>query len=447
MLMDEEGVKPWFANLEQVLYGVFHRTNFYKQVHKAYRGLTVGNGVIYREEHPTKVVVYKELPLFECYWEKNIDGEVTSMYRELRLTPTQMIEKFGDSVSEDTRKKYEKGSTEKVKVIHVVRPRWQRDSMMKDAKNKKFESIYFEFEQTHILKESGYDTFCYFVAEWLEDPNSDYGEGPGHMCLYSMRSLNEGAKTTIRAFQKDTDPPLSIPFEGYVTPIKTDPNGYNYRTSGDPKDKIEPIQTGSNPFSGMEFMKWIKDEINRAFFVNLFQAITDTTKRMTIPEVEERIAENAPLLGPSIGGLLQEFIKPMVEDLVEIVIKRKMVPPAPEAIQGAELKIEFVSRLAKLQRMTEIQGIQSFVNMAAPAIQLKPEAADNLNIDKYIQIINDITGAPTELLNEPSVVKKLRQDRAEAMAREEQRQQALQAAEGARNASDADLKQAKAGAA
>ena len=54
-----------------------------------------------------------------------------------------------------------------------------------------------------------------------------------------IKMLNKMSEVTIRAAQKQVDPPLLVPDDGFMLPIRTVPGGLNFYRSGT-RDRIEP---------------------------------------------------------------------------------------------------------------------------------------------------------------------------------------------------------------
>ena len=79
--------------------------------------------------------------------------------------------------------------------------------------------------------------FPFVVPRYLKASNEIYGitynDG-----VANVKMLNEMSKTTIKAAQKQVDPPL-VPDDGFL-PVRTVPGGLNFYRSGT-RDRIEPL--------------------------------------------------------------------------------------------------------------------------------------------------------------------------------------------------------------
>ena len=90
--------------------------------------------------------------------------------------------------------------------------------------------------------------------------------------------------------------------------------------------------------------------------------------------------------------------------------------------QEEAYQIKYISPAARLLQVDELNGITQFMELTLPLLDRDPEIADNINKDKLISRIAELTGLPEDLLNATDTVKQLRESRA-------QQQQAMMQAE------------------
>ena len=85
--------------------------------------------------------------------------------------------------------------------------------------------------------------------------------------LPDVKMLNEMSKTTIKSAQKQVDPPLLVPDDGFILPVRTVPGGLNFYRSGT-RDRIEPLNIGANTPLGLNMEEQRRNSIRNAFYVN-----------------------------------------------------------------------------------------------------------------------------------------------------------------------------------
>ena len=148
---------------------------------------------------------------------------------------------------------------------------------------------------------------------------------------------------------------------------------------------------------------------------------------MTATEVLQRTEEAMRLLGPMLGRMHQEYLKPMVERVYKIMLKRGKLPPVPQELVNVRLDVKYSSLIAKAQRMSDIQNISRTLETIAPFLQLDTRAADNFNVDNIVRIVASNLGFPQEAIrNADEVITKREKEDQERQQMMEQQQQEVQ---------------------
>ena len=102
-----------------------------------------------------------------------------------------------------------------------------------NSKNMDFISCHVHEESGALLRESGFREFPYVVPRYLKSSSNEiYGRSPAMNALPDVKMLNTMSKTTIKAAQKQIDPPLMVPDDGFVLPVRTVPGGLNFYRYG-----------------------------------------------------------------------------------------------------------------------------------------------------------------------------------------------------------------------
>jgi hypothetical protein len=158
-------------------------------------------------------------------------------------------------------------------------------------------------------------------------------------------------------------------------------------------------------------------------------------RELTAEEVRARQQENARILAPTFGMLNYEFLSPLIDRIIGILQISlddngdPILKDTPEQIKNKNMKLMFISPLAKSQRVHELQAVNSVLTVAGNLAQINPAVFDNIDLDQVIHIYADINGAPASMMRDPKVVKKLREGRAQAQAQQAQMDMAQQKAE------------------
>jgi len=163
--------------------------------------------------------------------------------------------------------------------------------------------------------------------------------------------------------------------------------------------------------------------INDAFLVTLFQILVDSP-RMTATEVLQRAQEKGALLAPTVGRQQSETIGPLIEREFSILGRQGVLPPVPEALEGQEYEVEYVSPLSRAMKSEEGVGILRTLEMVQPIAAVDPSVMDNFNFDEITRVLADVNGVPQRILKDAESIANQRNSRAQ----QEQLQQVLNAA-------------------
>ena len=436
-----QSVRNWLQGTTETLFDdVFHtpEANFTTAVHELYLDLgSYGTAVMYVEDRPGKSINFRTFHLAECYIAENSEGTVDTLYRQYKHTARQLVQMYADKLPQKFIENSYKQPHQEFTCIHAVEPRDSYGPGAKMANDMPFSSCYVLVEEKILLAESGFNEFPYMVPRWSKTAGEIYGRSPAMTCLPDIRMVNEMTKTVIRAAQKATDPPLLVPDDGFMLPLRTVPGGLNYYRSGT-QDKIEPLTSNVRPDIGLDFIETRREHILKTFHVDWLQMKQDGPQ-MTATEVLQRQEEKMRLLGPMVGRLQTEFLGPLIDRVFAIMMRRNAIADAPPEIQGQALKVEYVSPVARAQKSQQIFNFSRFLEQMIPLAQIKPEIFDNLDADGAFKWAHGTLDAPMETLMGEENVEQLRQQRQEQQEQMQQAEQAQQLAGAAKDANAAGL--------
>jgi len=419
---NEDEAKLWLESSTDAMYTAFNRSNFQQEIFELYHDLiTFGTAAMFIEEDNDDIIKFSTRHINEVFIAENDKGRIDTIYRKFKISARAAIQKFGDAVSSDVQTKAKKDPYEEMEILHAVYPRSEFNPNKKDKKNMPFESVYIEFKNGNELSVSGFREFPFVIPRYLKASNEIYGRSPAMTALPDVKMLNEMSKTTIKAAQKQVDPPLLVPDDGFLLPVRTVPGGLNFYRSGT-RDRIEPLNIGANNPLGLNMEQQRRESIRAVFYVN--QLMMQQGPQMTATEVIQRNEEKMRLLGPVLGRLQSELLKPLIDRVFAILLRNNMLPQAPEFLSGRDIEIEYVSPLAKAQKSTELQSIMRAVEILGSLANVAP-VFDYVNFDNLVKHLADIVGVPQKLLKSQSQVNAERQQ-AQQQQQEMQQMQQLQ---------------------
>ena len=317
-------------------------------------------------------------------------------------------------------------------MLHAVYRRDDRDTTKVDAQNKPIASVYLEPDEKKVLSESGFDEFPYLTPRFFKASfEIGYGRSPAMTALADVKMINAMSEVSIRAAQKQVDPPLLVPDDGFILPIRTVPGGLNFYRAGS-RDRLEPLNIGANNPVGLNMEEQRRKAIQSAFYVD--QLTTGQSPTMTATQIIQMTEEKMRIMGPLLGRLQAELLQPLISRTYNILARSQAFKPAPESIQGEGFDIEYVSPLAKAQRAGDVQSILQFIELSQPLANIDPGVVDYLDTDNLIKHLISALSVPAKVVRDQAQVEEIRESRSQQQAAQAEQEQLAQAAEAAGNA-------------
>jgi hypothetical protein len=181
--------------------------------------------------------------------------------------------------------------------------------------------------------------------------------------------------------------------------------------------------------------------VKKCFYEDLFLMLANSDRRqITAREIDERHEEKLLMLGPVLERQNEDLLNPLIDRTFAIMLRRGMIPQAPQEIAGQDLKIEYVSIMAQAQKLIATSGIERFVGFAGNLAGAKPDILDKVDLDQVIDEYGDMLGVPSKIVRSDEDVAKIRMMRAKAQAQQQQLDQMQQAAQGAKLLSETDTR-------
>jgi len=440
-------VSLWLKACEEILYAIFHESNFYNSMAQFYYDLVIfGTAVI---------IIYEDFDnVINCYnpcageYYIDIDGKYRPciMYREFTMTVAAVVDEFGiDNVSANVKQLYQtpnttgsSGSnlTREIIVAHAIEPN-DDDRDFGIPKEFKFRECYWEWGGSAspqsgsqmppaFLRKRGFYEQPQATVRWDLVSNDPYGRSPAMDALGDQKQLQLETKRKAQAIDKMVNPPLVADIQLKNQPASLLPGGVTYVTgfASTGKAAIGTIYDTKFPVAEItQDLEEVRNRINRAFFIDLFQTISqyETRSNITATEIDARRAESMIMLGPVLERIDNEGLKVILERVFNIASRARILPPPPPEIAGMNIDVEFVSMLAQAQSAAAAGSIERVLGIAGNLAGVDPSVMDNVNVDKAIDIYSTLLNNDPRIMRSPEEVAMIRQQR------QEQQQQAAMA--------------------
>jgi hypothetical protein len=404
-LDEQEGNKHWTNGVSKGISNALSspHTAFHSQANQLLEDMaSLGTAVMYVGQKKTGHLFNRTYPIFECCIAENEYGFVDTVMRDSMYTVRQMVQIWGDNVSPKVMALYDKGNyDDKFKVLNICTPRedYERDGTNKTPQHMPIAICYVEEAECNVVEESGSEEMPYVVPRWWVISGEVHGRSPLMTALPQVKVANAATRTVMRAAEKAVDPPLTVPHEGLVGPVRQYPGSLTYLRN---KSEIGQMPTSAQlPYAGEYIMK-LDNAIRTTMFVDQVQFVGDF--KMTATEVIQRQTERMRLLGPVLGRLENEFLNPLVERVFGIMSRMNAFDKAPPEIQGADMRIEYQSPLARAQKSQIAQGFEQVIGVLEPLAKLGPEVAQQLfapiDMSKVTPMLFDWFGVDDAMLKD-----------------------------------------------
>lgn len=408
-LNEIDDVREYLSEVEDIMFAKLHspESTITTHLHELYLDYAAfGTGIMFIGVGKKDNLLFQTRFLGECVIDENAEGVVDTVIREFEWTVRQCYQQWGDDCSEEVKKKFADAKfDDKIKIIHAVYPRTDADTNMVGPENMPIASVYMEKKDYHVLRNGGFEEFPFAVPRWYKVAGEVYGRSPAMTALPDVKMLQEMMKTTIKAAQKIVDPPLAVPDEGLIGPVRTVPGGLNF-IRGD--YEIRPIMTNGNIPVSLEMMQDLRNRIMQTFFVDQLQMAGNAD--MTATEVMQRTEERMRLLGPILGRMEAELLGPIINRVFGILLRQGELPEHPPELDGQEFVVEYVSPIALAQRGQKVQRAVNALTIAAQVASFDPSVMSRFDGENFLPWIAEELGVdPDIVLDDDEMAEKQQQ--------------------------------------
>lgn len=421
-IMKRREVRMWLKDVEDIVFAKLASSNFYNVIQEFYTDFGgFGTGTYSILEDPKDAVRFTEIPVGQVNRVVDANDRLSAIYRNFKLTANQAFKLWGNKAGKSVMDSLEKKPFEEFDFLHYVGERYDRNSEKQDSLNMPYKSCWISKKDKILISESGFMEMPYVSEVFYKDSNDPNGFSPAMDVFAEIKLVNAMQRTIIRSSMKQADPPMIMPSRGFVLPLNFNPAAMNYRDAKTTKDDIQTLPVGNGRLEiSVEMIKLVQEKIEEGMFVPLFRSLAEITKQMTVPEVQRRIAESMALLGPVVGRCNHGVLTPTIFRIINILNRNFELPPMPEIMlednESADLKLTYLSPLAKAQRQTEVIDIQSFLADVQAIGAILPGALDKVDEDKAVDVLSRIRGITPEIMRDDEMIERIRKHRAEQEA-------------------------------
>lgn len=425
-LMEDREVAIWFEDAENQMYNAFNRpqSRFSSQMHEMYIDwVSFCTGGFYIGDRPGRGIMFSSRPLSELFVAEDEEGVIDTVFRKFQYTALQAVEAWGDAAPKKAKDAIDKNQhQQKSDYLHVVRPAESPLPIPFELSGMPFDGFYVSIEEKRTLSRGGYREMPYMVPRWEKDSGESYGRGPGFTALPDAMMLNQMKKTLLQTGVLKVRPPIVTDDDEATVDLR--PGGKMVtRTNA----KFESLEIGGDLGWGDWLLKSTREQVQQAFHWEILQMIRDP--RMTATQVLELSAHVQRLLAPVLGRAHSELLHPIISRTYGILARGGYFLPAPPALVGQPVKVEYVSPVARAQKDGDAKAIVDLFTVGANLAQVDPKVLDIMDSDEAMRFIGAQKGVPIRVLRSREDVQAIREERMQEQERQMQREEALQGAE------------------
>lgn len=410
-------VKEWLHIVTKRMLAVFTQTNLYNVFPMVYGDMGVFATAAMAMLEDSK-------DLFRCYsypvgsYAFGLDGRgvVSTFVRDYELSVRQVVELFGwnedkreidwSNISLAVKAAWDAGDYENaVPLTWVVMPNVNANKNRLESRYLPFSSCHFETNDQgsdaglKLLRESGFRSFPVMGPRWDITGEDAYGtDCPGMTALGDIKQLQIMQRRKAQAINKMVDPPLVGPTSLMTQKTSLLAGDITYLDGREGMQGLKPIHEVRLDVSQLaQDIGETQWRIQRAFYEDLFLMLARSDDRggvqpPTAREVEERHEEKLIALGPVLERTNDELLDPVVDRAYAMMEAAGMIPPAPEQLEGVNLKVEYTSIMAQAQKLVGVTGSDRFLQTSMGMLELFPQVRHKLKVFQIVDNYADMLG-------------------------------------------------------
>lgn len=419
--------EAWYNRCSEIANRELALSNFYTELHECFLDrVGLGTGSLFCGTTRDAKLLFRHIPCGQFVCAEDDEGHVDTYMREYCCTPHQAASQFGaralgpraKALLADPRNRHEAS----LRILHAVRPRQQRKRARADARNMRFESIYYSLDDQCCLEESGYREMPYMVTRFLRWGEGPYGLAPARLVYPDIRQaqfLNRilDMLGEVAAF------PRILELVNQTGEVDLRAGG---RTVINPESASlgypREWATQGRYDVGMDRLRQKQEAINRAFFIPMLDLWSERRQQMSATEVYARENERVMQFSPSFTLFASDF-QPLMERVFAQLFRLGRFPKPPAgAIQAAgssEAAVEsplvvYQGRIAQVMRRQQSEGIDRALQRLQNLVNMDPGLADHVELEQAFRLAARLDGAPESILRSLSSVRRLRRQRTAA---------------------------------
>lgn len=382
----------FFEEVARRMLSVMAESNFYNSMAILYLDLCAfGTAAMLIYEDFDEVIRCYNSPMGEYRIAQSDRKTVDMASRRFSMTLRQMIQKWGvGALPEKLQQEAKKGGAKlfvPYTISHLIEPNSQDDAR-KLPKRFAMRELYWLADDTsdHILSVKGFVDNLGMFPRWELTGSDTWGTSPGMDALADVKQLQHETLRKAQALDIMTRPPVIL--EGYMKRqggASLLPGGKTYAPAG-ASFGAKPIFTVNPPIGEInQDIASTQARIARIFHNDLFAMISNLDTVRSATEIDARKEEKLVLLGAVLERFENEALDPAIRRIYSILLRKGLLPEAPEGLNPEEIEIEYVSVMSDAQKAVGTVSVERFAEFLGNLAGINPELLDVVDWDDLIR--------------------------------------------------------------
>jgi hypothetical protein len=456
---EDSDVDMWLWIVTRLMRDAYQKSNLYNTLPILYSDIgAFATSAMSVLEDFDNVIHCDTYPIGSYYIGNEPNGRIGVFGREFPWTAREIIDEFArrpdnsidwSKVSTAVETSFRSDQTEqRFDIRHVVKPNDDYEPGNPVTTKRKYIAVYYELsakeEEDKLLRKQGYDLFPILCPRWELSGEDVYGTNcPGMVALGDIKQLQFGEREYLKGIEKLVSPPMMAPLamRNRGGEISLLPGAENFVPESSDRYGMRPVhEVPPQLLELREKQQHVVERIRRAFYEDLFLMLATRAgeQPLTATEVNERHEEKLLALGPVLEQLNQDLLDPLTDLTFEYLLRQGKIPPPPPQLEGANLKVEYISIMSRAQKSIGLGSVERFTQFVANVAAVQPEALDKVDVDKIISTYGDLVSVPPGILRDQEDVDIMRQQRAEQLQQQQQMEALKAGTESAKNLSQAE---------
>ena len=423
-IMGEEPPKvatDWLEQASRRLHQDIHSSNFGATNFEAMLDVVVaGMACLFIDEGNETPYAFELWDLGTCYvGSSHRGGPIDIVYHPFKLSALQACNDYGEQVSTRVRELLATDPYEMVDFVLAIFPRPEAELKTVKGQTLPFVSLHIEIDTERIVKASGFPELPVVVPRWTKIPGSDYATGPMSAVLPDTKTLNEVERLVLANADMAIAGMWGAVDDGVINPRSVRVGARKIIFMRD-KESFFPL-AASGKFDVAAIVSNDKRaSIRRSLMADQLEPLQGGPAR-TATEITARVNQIRMLLGPLYGRMESEYLKQLVFRCFYISLRRGDLGQPPDELQGAKLRLKYVSPLARSQRMDEVSAIEHHeTSLLTIGKEGLTTVLDGYDWDAGQRTKGRLLGVPGELLLDEKQVDQVREERQQQQAAQQQ---------------------------